>query len=160
MVLLIKIFLYFSDSFWNNAVVLLGYTNFAIRICTCSVLAHVFHSVLFISQPEDADVFSVLAFAGYLHVPVSSSSSPFLKRRLKRGTFLVTNLMLKLLCCSFLTVGTWKVTKVMGNGHGCFDYFVYFRLNNFGAELIGYRSFRYKVVSIQVVSIEVYSFEM
>ena len=60
---------------------------------------------LYLYQIEDADVFSVLAFAGYLHVPVSPWSSPFLKR-LKRGTFLVTKLMLKLLCCSFLTVGT------------------------------------------------------
>ena len=57
--------------------------------------------------------------------------------------------MLKLFYCSFLTVGTWKVTKVMANGNGYFDYFVYFRLNNIGAELLGYRSSRCKVVSIQ-----------
>ena len=48
----------------------------------------------------------------------------------------------------------------MANVNAYFDYFVYFRLNNIGSELLGYRSFRYKVVSIQVVSIEVYSFEM
>ena len=37
----------------------------------------------------------------------------------------------------------------MVNGNGYFDYFVYFRLNNIGAELLGYRSSRCEVVFIQ-----------
>ena len=48
----------------------------------------------------------------------------------------------------------------MANGKGYFDYFVYFRLNNIGAELLGYLRLDAKLFRCKVVSILVYSFEV